>query len=556
MYLGGSPGNIGQISYYNGKEIYRDFADPIGMFSRALVEGLFGIVPDALNNTFTVRPGLPSEWNYASFSTPDISFDFKRSGNNDIYTLLPKFPKRLNLKFRAIAQGQVKNVTINGTKVNWKNFTSAVGKPIIELTATASDKYLIVITWEGDKPALPSPEKKYVSGGILSENIPGTKVLKVYDPQQVLTDIKTTSSGFTAKVNSESGSYTAFIQLSQGELSWWMPVCFRIEKVITLLPQKGNETGRRSFILKNNTSSDQSVSVSINSFKISFKIAAGKESEVINVPIGELITGTNPVVIKLQSGETVSERYIDWTVNTQKKLELIDLSGYFNDKVTQIFRNKYLTPRPQVTTLQLPWQGVGDWPGSLVTYNIDDSGLRTVAGEKNSINLPQGISFSTPGTEGKNNILFTSQWDNYPKEFSIPLSGKASHAWFMMTGSTNPMQSQLDNGVIIAEYTNGTRDSLVLRNPETWWPVQEDYFTDGYAFALKQPRPIRIHLKTGVIVTGEESELKYNGKKINGGAATILDLPLDPSKTLKKITLKTIANDVVIGLMGMTLSRE
>jgi hypothetical protein len=183
--------------------------------------------------------------------------------------------------------------------------------------------------------------------------------------------------------------------------------------------------------------------------------------------------------------------------------------------------------------------------------------LRRLAGEKNSITLPQGISFSTPGTEGKNNILFTSQWDNYPKEYSIPISGKASHAWFLMAGSTNPMQSQLDNGVLVVEYTNGTKDTLALRNPETWWPIQEDYYTDGFAFALKQPRPVRVHLKTGaIIVPDEKSIAKYNGRKIDGGAATVLDLPLDLSKTLKKITLKTIANDVVIGLMGITLLRQ
>ena len=557
MYLGGSPGNIGQISYYSGNERYRDFADPIGMFSRALVEGLFGIVPDAMNKTFTIRPGLPSDWDYASFSQPDISFDFKRNGETDIYTIVPRFSERLNLKFQVIAQGQLKSVIINGKKSEWKNLPSSVGKPVIEINAPVSDQYLIKITWKGAKPGLPSPEKTYISGSILSENIPGAKVLKVYDPQKVLTDIKTTSSGFTAKVNAENGNHTTFVQLRQGTLSWWMPVCFLVEQAVTLLPSNGNEASSQAFSLRNNTTTDISVSVMVNSFKRSVNIPSGKVSDVINVPKGELITGTNPVNINLQGGKTVTGYLTDWTANTQKKLEVVDLTGYFNDKVTQIFRNKYLTPRPKVTTLQLPWQGVGDWPGSLVTYNIDDSGLRKMAGEKNRIDLPQGISFSTPGTEGKNNILFTSQWDNYPKEFTVPLSGQSSHAWFLMAGSTNPMQSQLDNGILVVVYTDGTKDSLALRNPETWWPIQEDYYTDGFAFALKQSRPVRIHLKSGeIIVPDEKSITEYNGKKIDGGAATVLDLPLDPSKTLKKITLKTIANDVVIGLMGITLARQ
>jgi hypothetical protein len=33
----------------------------------------------------------------------------------------------------------------------------------------------------------------------------------------------------------------------------------------------------------------------------------------------------------------------------------------------------------------------------------------------------------------------------------------------------------------------------------------------------------------------------------------MLDIPLDKNKTLKELTLETVANDVVIGLMSVTL---
>jgi hypothetical protein len=35
-----------------------------------------------------------------------------------------------------------------------------------------------------------------------------------------------------------------------------------------------------------------------------------------------------------------------------------------------------------------------------------------------------------------------------------------------------------------------------------------------------------------------------------------LDMPLDANKTLKELKLQTIANDVVIGLMSVTLQRN
>jgi hypothetical protein len=42
---------------------------------------------------------------------------------------------------------------------------------------------------------------------------------------------------------------------------------------------------------------------------------------------------------------------------------------------------------------------------------------------------------------------------------------------------------------------------------------------------------------------------------VPGGAATVLDLPLDPAKTLQSLTVRALANQVVVGLMAVTLKR-
>jgi hypothetical protein len=125
-----------------------------------------------------------------------------------------------------------------------------------------------------------------------------------------------------------------------------------------------------------------------------------------------------------------------------------------------------------------------------------------------------------------------------------------------MAGSTNPMQSRMTNGAMIVSYTDGTNDTLLLKNPQTWWPIEQDYFEDGYAFSTNAARPIRVHLKTGIVIsTLNDPDNKYNGKMIEGGAANVLDLPLDKHKTLKELKLQTWCNDVVIGLMSVTLVR-
>ena len=149
-------------------------------------------------------------------------------------------------------------------------------------------------------------------------------------------------------------------------------------------------------------------------------------------------------------------------------------------------------------------------------------------------------------------------WDNYADSMVIPLKGTSSHVYFLLAGSTNPMQSRLMNGAIIINYVDGTSQTLELRNPQNWWPIEQDYYIDGFAFTTDAPRPVRLSLKTGEVIPADykySSIRGFSNYAIDGGAATILDLPLDKNKKLKNMVLKTIANDVVIGLMSVTLAR-
>ena len=102
-----------------------------------------------------------------------------------------------------------------------------------------------------------------------------------------------------------------------------------------------------------------------------------------------------------------------------------------------------------------------------------------------------------------------------------------------MAGSTNAMQTNFDNGLVKINYKDGTSGQLILRNPETWWPIEEDYYTDEYAFNIHTPKPIRVLLKKGAISSfNEYTSIKgFTNKAIDGGAALVLDLPLDMQRT-------------------------
>jgi hypothetical protein len=120
------------------------------------------------------------------------------------------------------------------------------------------------------------------------------------------------------------------------------------------------------------------------------------------------------------------------------------------------------------------------------------------------------------------------------------------------------MQSRIDNGLVVATYRDGTTDTLRLRNPDNWCPIEQDYFVDGLAFQTLEPRPYRVCLGTGTVSRDLGTALGIKGvygREIPGGAAQMLRMPLNSRKKLKSLTVRTLSNDVVIGLMAVTLQQ-
>ncbi|HYD84488.1 MAG TPA: DUF4450 domain-containing protein, partial [Opitutus sp.] len=117
MFMGISPGNVGSMSYLDvyRRESQRDFADGSGVLSRALIEGLFGLTPDALAGELHVTPGFPAAWNHAQLRHPDLSLRFTREGDLDHYVITQRFTQPQALRFKVLAHGtRVASVAVNG----------------------------------------------------------------------------------------------------------------------------------------------------------------------------------------------------------------------------------------------------------------------------------------------------------------------------------------------------------------------------------------------------------------------------------------------------------
>lgn len=237
----------------------------------------------------------------------------------------------------------------------------------------------------------------------------------------------------------------------------------------------------------------------------------------------------------------------------------LDISAALNDNVTAIFRNRYESPRSPYTTLQLPVNGIGEWCHPKDSAYIDDTYLRLggITIGREALGTAHDLQFRTSPTG--HNIAFTSLYDNYPDSIIIPMEGSGKALALLMAGSTNHMQAYTTNATMEVRYNDGSTETLSLVPPYNWSPIEQDYFIDGKAFALPTPRQLRMKLTDGTVsrdlgnATGIEG---VYGRRIEGGAANLLFVPLDAGKQLKEITLRADANEVVIGLIAASIIKD
>lgn len=149
-----------------------------------MIQGLYGVSPDALNGKLVIRPGFPMAWDKASMSMADLAYEFLRKGDMDIYNVTQRFkePLALTLQVNAV-KDKIRLVKVNGKAVKWKTEEAANGYPLIVVSVPAVTKAEIEIQWEGNVlQQIANDEIVTTLEGQVDLNAPqGISFLKVYD---------------------------------------------------------------------------------------------------------------------------------------------------------------------------------------------------------------------------------------------------------------------------------------------------------------------------------------------------------------------------------------
>jgi hypothetical protein len=466
LFMGLAPGNFHMSSALDAhrQEAQRDSGDPIGIAARALTEGLFGLQPDLLRGTLTIRPGFPQEWNQASLKHVDLDFTWRREGWLDTYEISSRLPKSVPLTLIVRAR------TTRLPKVSSGSASfdpAAVGAPALVVKLPAAPSWKVAVEWSGDAPA-PLPAHRTYSAGQSLALPPGVSLAQIDDPQHSLASGRAMAPGY----------HTVFANMHEGDCRWSLPISFDV-KADTPVPAAAPAIG------------------------------------------------------------------------THRRPEPLDLSTTLTHQLSEIFTRPYTEPRSPFCSLAIPEQLLGGWANMDMTAKIDGAGLR---GSGGMLQTPLGVPFRTPAGTAPN-CLFLSQWQQDQAEAEIALTGRAEGVYLLMTGVTFPQASRMEHGRITVAYTDGGKAQLSLKNPETWWPIEQDYLLDDYLFIDEAPLPPRVDLATGKTRLLEQASFKGQGREVPGGAATILYLPLDARKDLASLKVEASLYGIVVALLAVTLAR-
>lgn len=286
--------------------------------------------------------------------------------------------------------------------------------------------------------------------------------------------------------------------------------------------------------------------------KLNFEIGTkvGYHTVVLEVKEGDL---TYFEVWRIQVTDEVQSKNDAYVNMVNESLsgdwQTIDISENFNADVRQIYKQKYLSPRPNTVSVRIGVDGFSPWTFPYWGTTPPEIKLDSVSAmaRNGKLNLPQGVSFDWKGFD--RNIAFVSLWDNYPDSLVFDMRGHEGESiCFLVCGSTNMMQCNIENAEIQINYEDGVSEVLPLIPPRNYWnlcPIDShatapgqfsrSYYTSEIdRFCMPEVFPRNIALGTNC-------------------RAMILPRRLREGKKLDNITLKCLSQEVVVGLMGISV---
>jgi len=234
-----------------------------------------------------------------------------------------------------------------------------------------------------------------------------------------------------------------------------------------------------------------------------------------------------------------------------RRWTLIDLSGTFNDSVTNVLPR--LTQAAKPPPAPASQVNFGYWREHLLQYHgsrnqeLSDAAWRSKVGPDGTAWTTDGIPFHTRKTGA--NIGAVTLAGGFPPRLDFPVKTGGQTLYLMLSGMTFPAQSHVVNLRITLRYADGQLQRVDLVNPfgigdcwSTWCGRYHDTAANGFENIGGRSGPagsLQVADLTQPVALDTEAHL--------------VALPLRVGVELGGVELEAIANDCIFGVMGATI---
>jgi hypothetical protein len=375
------------------------------------------------------------------------------------------------------------------------------------------------------------------------------------------------------------GPHTFFVPLGGTQDRRWEAVNVEVRPRLELASLRLDvESGKCSFALRNN--SDVAIRARAaahwtgKTVPLDIEILAGKEQMLsVDADKEALLLGKNKLEITgLPASSPLQSEALYWPPAPPPAIEksqwqVLRLDSYYNDQLATVLAHPF-------------WTSNTDYPYAVCRdYMFDhlngdrrsppnDLLLRSKVNAQGLFVTHVGIPFAERA-EGNNIVALSRTWREFPDHLTVPVGSRARKIYFLISGITFPMQSQIANAQIVVRYAGGKQSKLDLVNPEnfdnSWggFGGSYHYAANGMEVIGAAP-PGEVDLMARAMPVAQQTILlgqqglpeTIDYAQWAGPAhADVIDVDCDPSGDIQSVEISVLSNEIIVAVHGITLMK-
>lgn len=228
-FMGYTPGTVAHClsgSGYNSGS--PDFPDFISMYVRLIVEGLFGVRFNLLQQQIVISPNLPKDWVQARLRVTDIDVEYGRDGQKETLKIQTDVPGSRIFRLPLCSSG-ITSVTLDGQRYEYR-IEPAVGRCMIAVQTDRTGQVELSVT-HGKAP-IPRLEfrPEVQVGGLLDITAEEGEIVEYKDPSSALKETCCDRWRLSGVAAGQPGWHTIFVRCQKDRWDGWLAADFCIKE--------------------------------------------------------------------------------------------------------------------------------------------------------------------------------------------------------------------------------------------------------------------------------------------------------------------------------------